>query len=105
MIQKPLIHSGEDTWAPSGITFVNQGPWQGQLLVAALRGQELLAISLNGNGTVVKNMQPWLRNEYGRLREVIEGKDGSIYVTTSNRDGRGNANIGDDKIIRLIGRY
>lgn len=24
--QKPLIHSGEDTWAPSGITFINQGP-------------------------------------------------------------------------------
>ena len=102
MIQKPLIHSGEDTWAPSGIAFVNQGPWQGKLLVATLRGQQLLAISLNGNGTVVKNVESWLRNEYGRLREVIQGKDGSIYLTTSNRDGRGNPDIADDKIIRLI---
>ena len=102
MIQKPLIHSGEDTWAPSGIAFVNQGPWQGKLLVATLRGQQLLAISLNGNGTVVKNVESWLRNEYGRLREVIQGKDGSIYLTTSNRDGRGNPDITDDKIIRLI---
>lgn len=27
MIQKPLIHSREDTWAPPSITFVNQESW------------------------------------------------------------------------------
>lgn len=102
MIERPLIHSGEDTWAPSGITFVNQGPWQGKLLVATLRGERLLAMNLNGNGTVVRNVEAWLRNEYGRLREVIQGKDGSIYLATSNQDGRGNPNITDDKIVRLI---
>ncbi|MDW8801501.1 PQQ-dependent sugar dehydrogenase [Clostridium sp. A1-XYC3] len=102
IIQKPLIHSGEDTWAPSGIAFVNQGPWQGKLLVATLRGQQLLAISLNEKGTVVKKVESWLRNEYGRLREVIQGKDGSLYLTTSNRDGRGNPDIADDKVIQLI---
>lgn len=101
-IQKPLIHSGEETWAPSGIAFINQGPWQGKLLIANLRGQQLLAISLNGKGTVVKSIESWLRNRDGRLREVIQGKDGSIYLTTSNRDGRGNPDIADDKIIRLI---
>lgn len=99
--QKPLIHSGEDTWAPSGITFINQGPWEGKLLVATLRGQQLLGISMNGKGTVVKNVESWLKNEYGRLREVVQGKDGSIYLTTSNKDGRGNPDINDDKIIRL----
>lgn len=102
MIEKSLIHSGEDTWAPSGITFVNQGPWQGKLLVATLRGRQLLAMELNGKGTVVNNVHGWLKNEYGRLREVIEGKDGSIYMTTSNRDGRGNPDRSDDKIIKLI---
>ena len=102
MIQKPLIHSGEDTWAPAGITLVNQGDWRGKLLVACLRGQQLLSITLNGNGTVVNKVESWFMNEYGRLREVIQGKDGSIYLSTSNRDGRGNPNVGDDKIIRLI---
>lgn len=100
--QKPLIHSGEVTWAPSGIAFVDQGPWQGKLLVACLRGQQLLAISLNGNGTVVSNVESWFKDEYGRLRDVIQGRDGSIYFTTSNRDGRGNPRAADDKIIRLI---
>lgn len=102
LTQKPLIHSNEDTLAPSGITFINQGIWQEKLLVATLLGQQLLVISLNDNGTVVKNMESWFKNEYGRLREVVQGSDGSIYITTSNRDGRGNPDVFDDKIIRLI---
>lgn len=102
MVQKPLIQSGEETWAPSGIAFVTQGPWQGNLLVANLRGQQLLVISLNGNGTIVKNVEAYLKNEYGRLREVVQAKDGSIYLTTSNRDGRGNPDKTDDRIIQLI---
>jgi glucose/arabinose dehydrogenase len=101
-VQKPLIHSGETTWAPSGVAYVNQGPWQEKLLVAALRGEQLLAISLDEKGTGVKNIEVWLLNEYGRLREVIHARDGSIYLTTSNRDGRGNPDITDDKILRLI---
>jgi hypothetical protein len=36
------------------------------------------------------------------LREVIQDKDGSIYLTTNNRDGRGTLHAGDDKIVRLI---
>ena len=104
LVQKPLIHSNEDTWAPSGIAFVNQGPWEYKLLVATLRGQQLLVISFNDNGTVVKNIESWFKNEYGRLREVVQGKDGSIYIATSNRDGRGNPDVSDDRIIRLIPR-
>jgi len=67
-----------------------------------LRGQQLLDLSLNDNGTSVNNMEFWLKNQYGRLREVIQSKDGSIYISTSNRDGRGNPDLTDDKIIRLI---
>ena len=102
MLQRPLINSGDETWAPSGITFVNQGPLQGKLLVATLYGKRLLVISLNESGTLVENIESWFPNEYGRLREVIQGPDGSIYLSTSNRDGRGDANISDDKIIRLV---
>jgi glucose/arabinose dehydrogenase len=101
-IEKPLLHSGEETWAPSGIAFINQGPWQDQLLVAALRGEQLLAVSLSEEGTNVEQAEPWFKNEYGRLREVIEANDGSIYLATSNRDGRGNPGATDDKIIRLV---
>ncbi|MDD3172646.1 MAG: PQQ-dependent sugar dehydrogenase [Herbinix sp.] len=101
-IEKPLINSESTTWAPSGITFVSKGPWQGKLLAATLRGEQLLVFTLNNDGTRVEKVEALLLNEYGRLREVIEAEDGSIYITTSNRDGRGNLHAGDDKIIHLI---
>lgn len=37
----------------------------------------------------------------GRIRDVVEGPDGAIYFSTSNRDGRGEVRDGDDKIYRL----
>lgn len=38
----------------------------------------------------------------GRIRDIAEGQDGSIYFSTSNQDGRGNPNAGDDKIYRIV---
>lgn len=99
---KPLVESKSDTWAPSGIAYVSQGPWQNQLLVAALRGERLIAIPLSQNGKVAEQIESWFDDQYGRLREVLQDKDGSIYLTTSNRDGRGDPDLDDDKIIRLI---
>lgn len=40
--------------------------------------------------------------QMGRIREVIEGPDGYIYFSTSNRDGRGSPKKGDDKVLRLV---
>ena len=59
---------------------------------------------MNYNGIVVRNVESWFKNKYGRLREVIQGKDNSIYITTSNKDDRENPDVSDDRIIRLIPR-
>ncbi len=100
--QKPLLQSEDVTWAPAGIAFVKQGPWNGKLLVATLRGEQLLALTLNENGTKVIQAESWLQDQYGRLRDVVWAEDGSIYLSTSNRDGRGFANQADDRILRLV---
>ena len=100
-----MLHSGEETWAPSGIAFVNQGPWKGRLLVATLRGERLLVLTLNTSGTEVNKLEAQLTGEYGRLREVVQDKDGSIYLVTNNTDGRGRVHTGDDKMIRVIPRW
>jgi glucose/arabinose dehydrogenase len=42
-----------------------------------------------------------LQHRYGRLRTVVEGPDGALYVLTSNRDGRGTPHAGDDRILRV----
>lgn len=100
-LHTPLIHSAENTWAPSGIAWISQGPWQGKLLVACLRGMQLLEVAFNPEGTAVTGLQSHLWNEYGRLREVIQAKDGSIYLATNNRDGRGMPVPADDRILKL----
>ena len=99
----PLIHSGDLTWAPSGIAFLDHGLWRNKLLVGGLRSRQLLVISLNEEGTVVTNIDALFQEEYGRIRDVFFAKDGSIYLLTSNRDGRGAPNLFlDDRIIRVI---
>lgn len=98
---RPVIQSGDTTWAPAGITFVTDGPRKGQLLVATLRGNVLLAVTFDETGTQVVQVERLLENDYGRLRDVYEAMDGSVYLSTSNKDGRGLPNPGDDKILRL----
>ena len=69
------------------------------LYVAALRGETLYRIRLNG--TRVGKPVKLLAGRYGRLRTVVKAPDGSLWVDTSNRDGRGTPHKGDDRIIQL----
>ncbi|WP_240688955.1 sorbosone dehydrogenase family protein [Ammoniphilus sp. YIM 78166] len=100
-LKTPWIHSGSETWAPSGMTFVSKGPWKGQLLVANLRGNQVLKINLSSDRQEVEGIELKFR-EWGRIRNVSEGPDGSLYIMTNNRDGRGRASPADDKIYRLM---
>ena len=86
--------------APSGGTFLTApSAWQGDYVLAALRGEELRRLSFEQGRVVVD--QPLLEGTYGRLRSVIEAPDGSLYVLTSNRDDRGSPRPGDDRILRV----
>ena len=38
---------------------------------------------------------------FGRIRQVMAAPGGSLWITTSNRDGRANPGPGDDKVIRV----
>ncbi len=93
----PIVHSGSDTWAPGGAAYLD-----GSVYFAGLRGQALYEAKLSGN-TAKINIH--LDHELGRLRDVIAGPDKMLYVTTSNRDGRGIPTAGDDKIIRINPAY
>jgi glucose/arabinose dehydrogenase len=90
-----------DPIAPSGATFVSRpgSRWTGDYLLAALRGEQLRRLVLRG-GRVVRD-QPLLRGRFGRLRTVVEGPRGCLYVLTSNRDGRGFPIATDDRILRI----
>lgn len=90
----PVRHSGaNDTWAPAGAAW-----WEGSLFFAGLRGQSLYEAQVNGNDVA---LQAHLRGQLGRMRAVAVGPDGALYVSTSNQDGRGEVQTGDDKILRI----
>lgn len=74
--------------------------WEGDLLVAALRGQRLWRIRVTADGTVSES-EALYSGQFGRLRAVVQAPDGSVWITTSNRDGRGTPKPGDDRIVRI----
>jgi aldose sugar dehydrogenase len=97
----PVAHSGNDTWAPGGMVFVqNEGPaaLQGKLVVACLRGKKLLVFQPG----VPLPEQVLFDGTYKRLRNVIQLADGDLLMATSNRDGReAFPDKMDDRIIRI----
>jgi hypothetical protein len=66
--------------------------------MAALKGQRLWRIPLNGTA-VVADPQPFLVGQLGRLRSVLAVDDRTLLVTTSNRDGRTTPRSGDDRLL------
>lgn len=90
-LQSPVLHSGSQTWAPAGLAF-----YKNSLFFGGLRGQALFQLNIQ-----TLSLTEHFKGQFGRIREVILGPDQMLYLTTSNRDGRGNPQSGDDKIIRV----
>lgn len=88
-MENPLIHSGYDTWAPSGIAYSD-----GKLYVAALRGEALKSYDIQ-SGKLTN-----LVTDSGRIRDVYIDGD-FVYFISNNTDGRGNADSKDDQLYRL----
>jgi glucose/arabinose dehydrogenase len=98
----PVIHAGNETWAPAGATFVTRGTWAGSLLFTGLRGQTLYRAALDSlDPRKAEKLERYFYRQFGRLRDVIEAPDGHLYLLTSNRDGRGSPKDDDDRVIRL----
>jgi aldose sugar dehydrogenase len=74
--------------------------FKGNFFIGALKGQMIIRLVLDGRRIV--SQDKLLEKQYGRIREVAEAPDGSIYFSTSNRDGRGSPVKDDDRILRLV---
>jgi glucose/arabinose dehydrogenase len=90
----PVVQWPTDQASPSGIAVT-----AGTVYVASLRGQRLWAVPVAG----ARAGEPvaFFTGELGRLRTVAVAPDGSLWLVTSNTDGRGVPGAEDDRILRL----
>jgi quinoprotein glucose dehydrogenase len=99
----PIV-AWKKTTPPSGIEFASGRlikNLEGNLFVATLRSEALVRIVL-GEKNRVARIERWFEGRYGRLRDVVEGPEGALYVLTNNTDGRGRPRAGDDRILRIL---
>jgi len=74
--------------------------FKGNFFIGALKGEMIIRLVLDGRRVI--SQDKLLEKQYGRIRDVAEAPDGSIYFSTSNRDGRGAAAKEDDRILRIV---
>jgi glucose/arabinose dehydrogenase len=92
--RNPYVTWRTEDASPSGLAFLDGSLWAG-----ALRGERLWEIPVTEEGT--GQPQGWFVGDYGRIRTVTVAPNGNLWLTTSNRDGRGEPTPGDDRILEV----
>ena len=93
----PFVQWRTSEASPSGLAYLDGSLWAG-----ALRGGRLWQVPVRDDG--VGKPRDWFVGDYGRLRTVVAAPDGNLWVTTSNRDGRGEPRPKDDRILVVAPR-
>jgi glucose/arabinose dehydrogenase len=92
---------------PAGATFVTSELYpglSGTLLIGTLGSHRMLGMVFT-DGPTPTNLRTdiFFDKTLGRIRDVVQGPDGYIYIGTSNRDGRnGKPTAEDDHIYRVL---
>jgi glucose/arabinose dehydrogenase len=95
-MRAPIAHSGATTtWAPAGIIYRD-----GSLYFGGLRGGALYEVPIT-SGKLLGPVAAHMQGELGRIRAVATNDKGSIFISTSNRDGRGDPRPEDDRILQV----
>lgn len=87
-MEQPLYY-WDPVIAPSGILFYSGKlfpDWKHSLLIAALGGEHLARLTLDGKRVIGE--ERLLTDQGERIRDVVEGPDGAIYIITDEDAGR-----------------
>ncbi len=101
-VNEPLV-AWTPTIAPSDIIWYNHPSipeLQDQLLMTVLKEQQLISFQFNESGTEVTEQTALFTEEFGRLRDICVGPDGTIYLAT-NGDSWQNSDPFTHSIVSL----
>lgn len=90
----PQVVWETDVASPSGLAWLD-----GHLWLASLRGARLWRVDVHGDHA--SHPVDFFVGEFGRMRTVVVTPEGQLWVTTSNRDGRGDPGPDDDRILLI----
>jgi len=82
----PVLQWSPADASPSGLASIG-----GTFFLAALRGQRIWSMTVDDAGAA--QATPYFEGGYGRIRDVAEGPDGSLWFLTNN--------TGDDALLRV----
>lgn len=101
-MESPLLEYTPAVAPASGMFYRGSAfpQFRGNFFFGGLRGETIIRVVLDGRRVV--SQEHLLEKKYGRIRALVEGPDGAIYFSTSNRDGRGTPADNDDRILRLV---
>ncbi len=102
-MESPLLEYTPSIAPASGMFYRGSAfpQFRGNFLVGCLRGECILRVQLVGKRVV--SQERLLEKKYGRIREVTEAPDGTIYFSTSQHDPpEGRPRPEYDQILRLI---
>jgi len=85
---------------PGGILFYSGDKinFESKFIMASMRASNLYQVDFEEGLSSQKS----ILSGNGRIRDVVAGSDGSIYVITSNTDGKGFPDRLDDKLLRIL---
>lgn len=96
--------SGPDgTVAPAGAAFVDapDSPLHEAFVFATLKAAQIHVLDLAADDAGIAAEDVVFDGAWGRLRAATWGPDDALYVSTSNKDGRGHASARDDRVVRI----
>lgn len=85
---------------PGGIVFYsgNQLDFGNDMIMASMKPENLDRVKISSEGI---EYQKSILSGLGRIRDVVDGPDGYLYIITSNTDGKAFPDRDDDKLVRI----
>ncbi|MEW7292218.1 PQQ-dependent sugar dehydrogenase [Aquimarina sp. 2304DJ70-9] len=80
------IFNWTPTIAPSDLIYYTSDripQWTNQLLLTVLKEQQIIALTLNNDGTAITQEEVFFNGTFGRIRDIVVSPTGRVFIATN----------------------